>query len=96
MRVGGEVRHWEVGQVVVFDDSYEHEVWNETDEVRIVLLFQIDRPMRWLGRSLQSAFISLIKQTEYYREPKRRIVQLQDQFDARARGGKPASEQAGN
>ena len=31
---GGEARRWEEGKVIVFDDSFEHEVHNETDQVR--------------------------------------------------------------
>ena len=31
---GGEARRWEEGKVIVFDDSFEHEVHNETDQAR--------------------------------------------------------------
>ena len=37
LRVGDEVRSWEEGKVLVFDDSFEHEVWNLGDSVRVVL-----------------------------------------------------------
>ena len=30
--------------MMIFDDSIEHEAWNDSDEVRIVLLFEIWRP----------------------------------------------------
>ncbi len=43
-RVGNEVRQWEEGKVLVFDDSIEHEAWNEGDEDRVVLIFDIARP----------------------------------------------------
>lgn len=36
--VGGETRSWSVGVPVVFDDSYEHYVWNESGVSRVVLL----------------------------------------------------------
>lgn len=38
MRVGGEARGWHEGKAVVFDDLYEHEVWNNTTEDRLVLV----------------------------------------------------------
>jgi hypothetical protein len=38
MQVGGEVRSWVEGEAVVFDDLYEHEVWNNTDEDRLVMV----------------------------------------------------------
>jgi hypothetical protein len=42
--VGGEWRQWEEGKVLLFDDSFEHEVKNDTDEVRIVLLIRFFHP----------------------------------------------------
>jgi aspartate beta-hydroxylase len=39
IRVGGEARPWQDGKAIVFDTSYEHEVWNRSNESRVVLLF---------------------------------------------------------
>jgi len=44
IRVGGQVRDWAAGRVNVFDDSFNHEVWNESDSVRAVLLFDTWHP----------------------------------------------------
>jgi hypothetical protein len=44
IRVGSEVRSWEQGETLIFDDSFEHEAWNEGDGTRVVLLFEIWRP----------------------------------------------------
>jgi aspartyl/asparaginyl beta-hydroxylase (cupin superfamily) len=43
-RVGNEVREWREGEVLIFDDSIEHEAWNEGDADRVVLIFDIERP----------------------------------------------------
>jgi aspartyl/asparaginyl beta-hydroxylase (cupin superfamily) len=43
-RVGNEVRQWEQGTLLIFDDTIEHEAWNESSEDRIVLIFDIWRP----------------------------------------------------
>lgn len=43
-RVGGEVREWEEGKLLIFDDSIEHEAWNDSDQDRVVLIFDIWRP----------------------------------------------------
>jgi aspartyl/asparaginyl beta-hydroxylase (cupin superfamily) len=40
IRVGNEWRTWQAGKVLILDDSYEHEVLNESDEERIVLLIR--------------------------------------------------------
>ncbi len=43
-RVGGETRPWEPGKAFVFDDTIEHEAWNDSDEPRAVLIFDIWNP----------------------------------------------------
>jgi hypothetical protein len=43
-RVGNETRAWEVGKLLVFDDTIEHEAWNGSGEDRVVLIFDIWRP----------------------------------------------------
>lgn len=44
LRVGNTVRTVEAGQLLIFDDSIEHEAWNDSDDMRVVLLFEIWRP----------------------------------------------------
>jgi aspartyl/asparaginyl beta-hydroxylase (cupin superfamily) len=43
-RVGDEVRDWEEGKLLIFDDTIEHEAWNDGPEDRVVLIFDIWRP----------------------------------------------------
>ena len=43
-RVGDEVREWEQGKLLIFDDTIEHEAWNDGPEDRVVLIFDIWRP----------------------------------------------------
>jgi hypothetical protein len=43
-RVGNETREWEEGKLLIFDDTIEHEAWNDGAEDRIVLIFDIWRP----------------------------------------------------
>jgi beta-hydroxylase len=68
MRIGDEVRHWEPGRLLVFDDTVPHEVWNDTDEHRVVLLFDFRRPMRLPGELLAAAFIRGLRLTRYVRD----------------------------
>jgi aspartate beta-hydroxylase len=44
-RVGFEQRQWRVGEVLVFDDSIEHEARNDSDELRVVLIFDVWNPL---------------------------------------------------
>jgi ornithine lipid ester-linked acyl 2-hydroxylase len=85
MRVGEEICVWREGEIFVFDDTYDHEVWNDTDEERVILLFDFDRPMGPLGRLLNNSFLRLLKLTSYYRDPMRRMQGLEDRFEAAVR-----------
>lgn len=44
LRVGPETRAWHEGELMIFDDSFEHEAWNRGQSDRTVLLFEIWRP----------------------------------------------------
>ncbi len=64
-RVGGERRTWELGKALVFDDSIEHEVWNDSDVPRAVLIFDIWSPyLSPAERALVSAVTTGVG--EYY------------------------------
>ena len=44
MRVANETRGWGEGEVVVFDDSFEHEVWHRGTQRRVVLIVDFVSP----------------------------------------------------
>jgi aspartyl/asparaginyl beta-hydroxylase (cupin superfamily) len=44
IRVGNHVRCWKEGKSMIFDDSNEHEVWNDNDSYRAVLFVDFVRP----------------------------------------------------
>jgi len=44
IRVGDQEHSWQEGKVMVFDDSFEHEVWNHSEQVRIVLFLNFWHP----------------------------------------------------
>jgi len=43
-RVGGETRRWVEGEAFGFDDTIEHEAWNDSDHLRAVLIFDVWNP----------------------------------------------------
>lgn len=43
-RVGAETRDFEQGKAWVFDDTIEHEAQNETDQLRVILIFDLWHP----------------------------------------------------
>ena len=44
LRVGDQQRAWTEGELMMFDDSFEHEAWNDSDETRVVLIFDTWNP----------------------------------------------------
>jgi aspartyl/asparaginyl beta-hydroxylase (cupin superfamily) len=43
-RVGNDVREWVEGKAWVFDDTIDHEAWNDSDQLRVVLIFDVWHP----------------------------------------------------
>jgi hypothetical protein len=60
IRVGRETRAWEEGRCLVFDDHFEHEAWNHTDEDRVVLIADVWHP------ELSSTEVSLLEGLHNY------------------------------
>ena len=44
-RVGFDWRQWHVGETLIFDDTIEHEARNDSDELRVVLIFDLWNPL---------------------------------------------------
>jgi aspartyl/asparaginyl beta-hydroxylase (cupin superfamily) len=44
-RVGSQVRSWRVGEAWAFDDTIEHEAWNDSDEPRAILILDVWNPL---------------------------------------------------
>ena len=44
IRVGDEIRGWEAGKALLFDDSFEHEVWNRGSSDRVVMIVDFWHP----------------------------------------------------
>ncbi len=85
IRVDDTITAWKEGEIFVFDDTYEHEVWNDTDEERVILLFDFDRPMKFWGRFLNSAFLKVMKLTAFYQDPKKNLQTAEDRLEAAIR-----------
>jgi tetratricopeptide (TPR) repeat protein len=58
LAVAGEVRETKFGRLMIFDDSYEHSAWNDSDAARMVLIFEIWHP--GLSAAERTAFGSLL------------------------------------
>jgi ornithine lipid ester-linked acyl 2-hydroxylase len=56
IRVDDQICTWEEGRALLFDDSYNHEVWNDTDGWRVVLFVDFVRPV-WFPFNVLNWFI---------------------------------------
>jgi beta-hydroxylase len=82
MEVGEDNVVWETGKCVVFDDFYPHEVWNDTDEERVVLIFDFERPMRLPGRIVAALLSWGIKRTAYFKDAERNLKNWDERLEA--------------
>jgi len=58
-RVGNETRDWKMGEAWVFDDSINHEAWNDADQLRVILIFDVWNPfLSEAERELVSAMMN--------------------------------------
>ena len=65
LRVGAETRPCEAGKMLIFDDSIEHEAWNDSDQLRVILLFDIWRPE--LAEAERAAVAAMFAAIDAYR-----------------------------
>lgn len=47
IRIGNDIAYWEEGKSLMFDDTFPHEAWNDTNGYRAVLFLDVTRPMRF-------------------------------------------------
>ena len=45
LQVGNHVRPWTPGELLIFDDTVEHAAWNDSDQLRVVLIFDVWHPL---------------------------------------------------
>ena len=68
IEVGGERGHWQEGKCIVFDDTYKHQVHNDTPHTRVVLFLDIVRPMRFPGSWLNRLVLGIIRLSPFIRD----------------------------
>lgn len=83
IRIGDQLHCWREGEALIFDDSFEHEVWNETDDCRVVLFVDFARPLRPPWHALNELLLDSGRLAPFLREADRRQQAWQRQFDAR-------------
>jgi aspartyl/asparaginyl beta-hydroxylase (cupin superfamily) len=72
IRVGDEFRSWGEGESLLFDDTYDHEVFNDTEGERVVLFLDVVRPLTGAARHINSALLWVIAHSPLIGDARRR------------------------
>ncbi|VAV87225.1 Aspartyl/Asparaginyl beta-hydroxylase [hydrothermal vent metagenome] len=80
MWLNGCTLNWQAGKSFVFDDTYPHEVRNNTDEERVVLLLQVKRPLRWPGELLANFFLGAIRISPFITDAKKQLGRWEQKY----------------
>ncbi|WP_417609379.1 aspartyl/asparaginyl beta-hydroxylase domain-containing protein [Parasphingorhabdus sp.] len=80
MQVENTDLFWEAGRWLVFDDSQYHQVHNNTDQRRVILLVQVKRPMRWLGRITNDLALWAIRRSPFVQDARRNLGMWEEAY----------------
>jgi ornithine lipid ester-linked acyl 2-hydroxylase len=83
IRVGDDIRHWSEGKSLMFDDTFNHEVWNDTDETRVVLFVDVLRPLPAPWSHINKLIVKAIGYSPFVLDAKRNQEAWEERFRAR-------------
>jgi aspartyl/asparaginyl beta-hydroxylase (cupin superfamily) len=89
IRVGEDFRHWEQGESMIFDDTYNHEVWNDTDETRVVLFVDVLRPLPEPESLINKLIVKAIGYSPFVLDAKRNQEAWERRYRERKRAQMP-------
>ena len=81
IRVGEEFAHWDEGKSLLFDDSYDHEAWNDSDGIRVVLFMDVMRPLKPPIKQLNNFVIKAISKSPYIGDAKKRHLDWEEKME---------------
>lgn len=68
IRVDRQVCHWQEGKALIFDDAFEHEAWNHSDETRVVLFVDFEKPLRFPANLINALLLRIAIFTPFIKE----------------------------
>jgi beta-hydroxylase len=72
IRIGEQTCHWTEGKVLIFDDAYRHEAWNDANSIRVVLFVDFIKPLRFPANVVNRLLIRLAERSAFVRDCKER------------------------
>ena len=86
MQVDDQRLHWDEGEWIIFDDTYEHEVRNDTNETRIVLLCQVERPLAVPGKWIAAGTLRYVRRSQFVTDAKNNLSDWEEAYARAERG----------
>lgn len=80
IKVNDEKFYWEEGKSLVFDDTYEHSVYNNTNEHRIILFIDIERPLMYPLNDINSYLTNNGALANFVKEVNNNAEQVKELF----------------
>ncbi|MCB8880464.1 aspartyl/asparaginyl beta-hydroxylase domain-containing protein [Acidisoma cellulosilytica] len=68
IRVDQQICNWQEGRALIFDDAFEHEAWNHSDETRVVLFVDFNKPLRFPANLISAALLRIAIFTPFIKE----------------------------
>ncbi len=81
IRVGEDYTHWEEGKCMFFDDTHNHEVWNDSPKQRVVLFVDFVRPMPFPLSAINSLIIWLIGISPFVQDGKKNQAKWDEKLE---------------
>ena len=76
---------------MVFDDTFNHEVWNDTEETRVVLFVDVLRPLPIPGSQINRAIVKAIGYSPFVLDAKRNQEAWERRYRARRQSRQAAA-----
>lgn len=80
IRIDDQYYVWEEGKGIVFDDTYNHEVWNNTEGYRVVLFVDFERPVKFPFNLLNKMLLNIAALAPFLKEAEQKHKEWEKQF----------------
>lgn len=74
IKVNGQTCHWKEGESLFFDDSFEHEAWNNTNSLRVILFVDFERPLPPVLSAFNKMILKIFKMSKTVRKAQDKIL----------------------
>ena len=71
---------WEEGKSLIFDDTFNHEVWNDTEGYRVVLFVDFMRPIKFPFNLINKLIVNVSLFTPFVKETEKNFKNWENKF----------------